>query len=66
MFNFIGSVPPAADVLSLPNAHLHHYGKSDRPNRKVGHVNLRAGSAEELEAMLPGWSRTFERCERGA
>jgi 5-(carboxyamino)imidazole ribonucleotide synthase len=67
MFNFIGSAPPAADVLSRPNAHLHLYGKGDRPNRKVGHITLRAGSAEELEAKLPEWSRVFERRgERGA
>ena len=67
MFNFIGSVPPAAGVLALPNAHLHLYGKSDRPNRKVGHVTLQAGSPDELESRLPGWSRTFDRRgERGA
>ena len=61
MFNFIETVPPAADVLARPNAHLHVYGKGDRPNRKVGHVTLRADSAEELEAKLPEWSRLFER-----
>ena len=61
MFNFVGSAPPAAEVLALPNAHLHLYGKGDRPNRKVGHVTLRAGSAEELEARLPEWSRMFDR-----
>src|SRR6478609_4885753 len=33
MFNFIGRVPPAAAVLAHPEAHLHHYGKADRPGR---------------------------------
>ncbi|HJZ57518.1 MAG TPA: 5-(carboxyamino)imidazole ribonucleotide synthase [Gemmataceae bacterium] len=61
MFNFIGSVPPTAEVLKHPQAHLHVYGKSPRPGRKVGHVTLRAGSADELAARLPEWSRAFER-----
>jgi 5-(carboxyamino)imidazole ribonucleotide synthase len=61
LFNFIGSVPPAAAVQAIPEAKLHVYGKSDRPGRKVGHVTLRAGSAEELRERLPEWSRVFER-----
>jgi 5-(carboxyamino)imidazole ribonucleotide synthase len=63
MFNFIGAVPPAADVLGRPNAHLHDYGKPPRPGRKVGHVTLRAESAEELRGMLPEWSAAFDRIE---
>ena len=65
MFNFIGRVPPTADVLAHPDAHLHHYGKSDRPGRKVGHVTLRAGSAEALADNLPDWSRAFDRPGEG-
>jgi 5-(carboxyamino)imidazole ribonucleotide synthase len=65
MFNFIGSLPPTAEVLGYPGAHFHHYGKGPRPNRKVGHVTLRAGSADELAARLPEWSRTFERPPQG-
>lgn len=61
MFNFIGTVPPTPDVLRIPNAHLHTYGKNDRPGRKVGHVTLRASSVEELHERLPEWSRRFER-----
>jgi len=59
MYNFIGSVPAAAEVLSNPDAKLHTYGKGPRPNRKVGHVTLRARSAEELEGKLPEWDRQF-------
>jgi 5-(carboxyamino)imidazole ribonucleotide synthase len=61
MYNFIGSVPAAADVLANPDAKLHAYGKSARPGRKVGHVTLRAGSADELSEKLPEWDRQFER-----
>jgi 5-(carboxyamino)imidazole ribonucleotide synthase len=64
MYNFIGGIPPVAAVLSSSDARLHCYGKSERPGRKVGHVTLRAGSAEELMEKLPEWDRTFER--RGA
>ena len=46
MFNFIGTVPPTPEVLRHPAAHLHTYGKGSRPGRKVGHVTLRAASAD--------------------
>jgi 5-(carboxyamino)imidazole ribonucleotide synthase len=63
MYNFIGAVPPVADVLVNPDAKLHVYGKSHRPGRKVGHVTLRAGHAEESAEKLPEWDRLFERKE---
>ena len=61
MYNFIGNVPTAADVLTNPDAHLHLYGKSSRPGRKVGHVTLRAATAAELQAKLPEWDAQFAR-----
>lgn len=61
MYNFIGHVPPAADVLSIPEASLHDYGKSPRPGRKVGHVTLRTSSAVELREKLQDWDRDFAR-----
>lgn len=48
MINLIGQVPDRAQVLSVAGAHLHHYGKSPRPGRKVGHITVTADSAEEL------------------
>jgi len=47
--------------LKMPDAHLHDYGKSPRPGRKVGHITFRADSGEELAADLPDWSRRFDR-----
>jgi 5-(carboxyamino)imidazole ribonucleotide synthase len=61
MYNFIGAVPPTSTVLANPDARLHVYGKSHRPGRKVGHVTLRAGSAEELAEKLAEWDQAFER-----
>jgi 5-(carboxyamino)imidazole ribonucleotide synthase len=52
MLNVIGTRPPASLVLAVPGAHLHDYGKSEAPNRKVGHVTLRADTREELTAGL--------------
>jgi 5-(carboxyamino)imidazole ribonucleotide synthase len=46
MVNLIGSTPPAADVLRIPYAHLHLYGKEPRTGRKVGHVTIVAPDAE--------------------
>jgi 5-(carboxyamino)imidazole ribonucleotide synthase len=40
MLNLIGRLPPRDAVLGIPGAHLHDYGKSPRPGRKVGHCTL--------------------------
>jgi 5-(carboxyamino)imidazole ribonucleotide synthase len=61
MYNFIGTIPPAVDVLKQPEAHLHDYGKTSRPGRKVGHVTLRVESPARLCDKLAGWDREFER-----
>ncbi|MDO5720489.1 MAG: 5-(carboxyamino)imidazole ribonucleotide synthase [Actinomycetaceae bacterium] len=37
---------PAA-LKQVPSAHIHLYGKSVRPGRKLGHVNVEAACAEE-------------------
>jgi 5-(carboxyamino)imidazole ribonucleotide synthase len=65
MLNLIGEVPEPAELLAVPDAHLHLYGKSLRPGRKVGHVTLRADSAEQLNArlkQLPAFFRREEFC----
>lgn len=40
MVNLLGAIPSSSVVLTEPLAHLHLYGKSPRPGRKVGHVNV--------------------------
>ena len=40
MVNLIGAVPRAEDVLRVPGAHLHVYGKEPRPGRKLGHITI--------------------------
>ena len=55
MFNLIGAVPPAANVLAVPGAHLHLYGKEPRPGRKLGHITLvepTAASESALQTLI--------------
>jgi len=48
MLNLVGTLPKSDAVLSVPDAHLHSYGKLPRPGRKVGHITVRANSEAEL------------------
>lgn len=52
MLNIISTVPDNQKILSMPDVHLHLYGKESRPNRKLGHITLRAKSEEELGTRL--------------
>ena len=61
MLNLIGDLPDSADVLATPDAHLHLYGKSPRPGRKLGHVTLRAASPERLALRLSELPAFFHR-----
>lgn len=55
MVNLIGTLPRAEDVLAISGAHLHRYGKAEKPGRKVGHITViaddYAGLADKLEAL---------------
>jgi len=61
MLNLIGDVPNPADVLCIPDAHLHLYGKSPRPGRKLGHVTLHAASNKSLAERLADLPPFFQR-----
>jgi len=52
MVNLIGASPAFEQILALPGCHLNWYGKSPRPGRKVGHVNVLEVSAAQREATL--------------
>ncbi len=51
MVNLIGSMPPAQPVLALPGVHLHDYGKSPRPGRKLGHCTAVAPTPERRDRL---------------
>ncbi|MEJ8567382.1 5-(carboxyamino)imidazole ribonucleotide synthase [Elongatibacter sediminis] len=69
MFNWIGAMPDAGELLGLEGLHWHDYGKKARPGRKVGHATLvlpdeqqLGKQAQALAARLGGawpdrWSR---------
>jgi 5-(carboxyamino)imidazole ribonucleotide synthase len=52
MINFIGALPARADVLAVPGAHWHDYGKAPRPGRKLGHCTIVAASAVERDKLV--------------
>lgn len=52
MVNFIGEMPPLTDVIKIPGAHYHDYGKDARPNRKLGHATLVCKTKTELMKRL--------------
>jgi 5-(carboxyamino)imidazole ribonucleotide synthase len=57
LVNLIGREPDAAEVLAVPGAHLHRYGKAARPGRKLGHVTVVAEDAASRDARLAQVSR---------
>jgi 5-(carboxyamino)imidazole ribonucleotide synthase len=55
MRNLVGQMPPRALLLGIDGLHLHDYGKSPRPQRKLGHCTLldrdRDSAVERLTAL---------------
>lgn len=50
--NLIGEVGDPAAMLAVPGAHLHLYGKTPRPGRKLGHVTVTAPDDATLDERL--------------
>lgn len=50
--NLLGATPQIDRILALPDTHLHLYGKTPRPRRKIGHVTTRVGSPAEAAQRL--------------
>jgi 5-(carboxyamino)imidazole ribonucleotide synthase len=63
MLNLIGDLPESEEVFRIPNTHLHLYGKSPRPGRKLGHVTVRADNFEKLQQRLTELPAFFQRPE---
>lgn len=65
MLNLIADLPDTTEVLAVRDTHLHLYGKSARPGRKLGHVTVRAASPEQLASRLgelPGYFHRPDFC----
>jgi 5-(carboxyamino)imidazole ribonucleotide synthase len=52
MINIIGKIGPIDIVLNMANAHLHLYNKTERDNRKLGHININANSLTALKNSI--------------
>jgi 5-(carboxyamino)imidazole ribonucleotide synthase len=52
MVNLVGAVPPLGELLELPGARVHLYGKESRPGRKVGHVTLLDPTDETVDRTV--------------
>lgn len=50
MFNLIGTPPPTEAMAAVPGVHIHHYGKTPKPQRKVGHATITAETPASLQA----------------
>ncbi|MEM8982527.1 MAG: 5-(carboxyamino)imidazole ribonucleotide synthase [Pseudomonadota bacterium] len=63
MQNFIGAMPAAAEVLAVPGATLHDYGKSSRAGRKVGHANIVSKNPKDRDKSLDLLDSMAQDCE---
>ncbi len=52
MVNLLGGVEQHDELLALPGAHVHLYGKEPRPGRKIGHVTLVDAAPEVVAAAI--------------
>lgn len=52
MVNYIGEAPSLAVSTALPGAHVHLYGKTPKPQRKIGHATVTADDAATLDRRL--------------
>ncbi|HPF41709.1 MAG TPA: 5-(carboxyamino)imidazole ribonucleotide synthase [Phycisphaerae bacterium] len=52
MLNLIGRTPPLGALADHPDLHVHLYGKSERPGRKVGHVTISADTHDALAGAV--------------
>lgn len=51
MANIIGTAPDMVELLKIPRTKVHLYGKSPRPDRKLGHISVLSDSDGERTAL---------------
>ena len=60
MVNLIGAIPPLAELLDIPGAHVHLYGKAPTERRKVGHVTFVGPSVESVTLLSEIMRRAYD------
>ena len=63
MLNLLGRLPDTVEVLEVPGAHLHDYGKEPRPARKLGHCTLLDSNRAALLSRMQRLRAIVERGE---
>lgn len=66
MVNFIGAAPDNAALAQIVGVHIHLYGKTPKPLRKVGHATVTAPDAMQLQARLAALTALADHAERAA
>ncbi|MDP3859219.1 MAG: 5-(carboxyamino)imidazole ribonucleotide synthase [Stagnimonas sp.] len=61
MVNLIGAAPAVAELVDLPGVHVHMYGKTPKPQRKIGHLTVTATDRASLLARLAPVQALVER-----
>jgi len=56
MINIIGEQGPIDKALTLNNAHLHLYNKTERKGRKLGHITITSSTLDDLNTSLEALS----------
>jgi 5-(carboxyamino)imidazole ribonucleotide synthase len=62
MINIIGKHGDSDLVLKQSNCFYHAYGKDERLNRKIGHINIVANSQAELETSISNLNAFIDEC----
>jgi 5-(carboxyamino)imidazole ribonucleotide synthase len=52
MVNVIGQEPKVARLREIPSVHVHMYGKSPKPRRKLGHITVTADDADGVRGLV--------------
>ena len=52
MINLVGTIPDFGALTADPNIHIHVYGKSPAPGRKLGHITAVASSRKALDSCV--------------
>jgi 5-(carboxyamino)imidazole ribonucleotide synthase len=60
MLNLIGTLPERAALLREPGLHLHDYGKTARPGRKLGHITIVESTAKAADLRAARLLRRVE------
>jgi len=62
MVNIIGKHGDQEKVMSMKNAFYHAYGKTERLNRKIGHINIIGNSPDDLESTITSLQAFIDEC----